>query len=119
MTVLLGGMRVLKTNYENSTLGVLTKRPETLTNDFFVNLLDLNIEWTRSDDGKHIFEGRNVAEGDVKWRASEFDLIFGSNSQLRAIAEVFATDNSEQIFVESFSRVWAKIMDLDRFDLVK
>jgi len=117
MTVLLGGMRVLNTNYENSKLGKFTERPETLTNDFFVNLLDMNTEWTRSESEKHIFEGRNGEHGTIKWIASEFDLIFGSNSQLRAIAEVFATNNSEQTFVDSFIKVWSKVMELDRFEL--
>jgi catalase-peroxidase len=118
MTVLLGGMRVLNTNYQNSSLGMLTKRPETLTNDFFVNLLDMDTKWTRSKETNHIFEGRNVANGDLDWMASEFDLIFGSNSQLRAIAEVFATDQSGQTFVNEFGKVWCKIMNLDRFELV-
>ena len=117
MTVLLGGMRVLNTNYQNSKLGNFTERPETLTNDFFVNLLDMNTEWTRSESEKHIFEGRNGEHGTIKWIASEFDLIFGSNSQLRAIAEVFATNNSEQAFVDSFIKVWSKVMELDRFEL--
>jgi len=117
MTVLLGGMRVLNTNYKNSKLGKFTERPETLTNDFFVNLLDMNTEWTRSESEKHIFEGRNGEHGTIKWIASEFDLIFGSNSQLRAIAEVFATNNSEQAFVDSFIKVWSKVMELDRFEL--
>ena len=117
MTVLLGGMRVLNTNYENSTLGVFTKRQETLTNDFFVNLLDMNTNWTRSKKENHIFEGRNGSNGDLKWKASEFDLIFGSNSQLRAISEVFATDDSGQKFVDAFAKVWCKIMNLDRFEL--
>ena len=119
MTVLLGGMRVLNTNYKNSKLGKFTDRPETLTNDFFVNLLDMNTEWTRSETEKHIFEGRNGEHGTIKWIASEFDLIFGSNSQLRAIAEVFATNNSEQTFVDSFIKVWSKVMELDRFELEK
>jgi len=117
MTVLLGGMRVLNTNYKNSKLGKFTERPETLTNDFFVNLLDMNTEWTRSESEKHIFEGRNGEHGTIKWIASEFDLIFGSNSQLRAISEVFATNNSEQAFVDSFIKVWSKVMELDRFEL--
>jgi catalase-peroxidase len=117
MTVLLGGMRVLNANYKNSKLGKFTERPETLTNDFFVNLLDMNTEWTRSESEKHIFEGRNGVQGTIKWMASEFDLIFGSNSQLRAISEVFATNNSEKKFVDSFVKVWSKVMELDRFEL--
>jgi catalase-peroxidase len=117
MTVLLGGMRVLNTNYKNSKLGKFTERPETLTNDFFVNLLDMNTEWTRSESENYIFEGRNGGRGTIKWMASEFDLIFGSNSQLRAISEVFATNNSEKKFVDSFIKVWSKVMELDRFEL--
>jgi catalase-peroxidase len=117
MTVLLGGMRVLNANYKNSKLGKFTERPETLTNDFFVNLLDMNTEWTRSESEKHIFEGRNGEDGTIKWIASEFDLIFGSNSQLRAVAEVFATNNSEQTFIDAFIKVWSKVMELDRFEL--
>ena len=117
MTVLLGGMRVLNTNYKNSKLGKFTERPETLTNDFFVNLLDMNTEWTRSESENYIFEGRNGVQGTIKWMASEFDLIFGSNSQLRAISEVFATNNSEKKFVDSFIKVWSKVMELDRFEL--
>jgi catalase-peroxidase len=117
MTVLLGGMRVLNTNYKNSKLGKFTERPETLTNDFFVNLLDMNTEWTRSESENYIFEGRNGGQGTIKWMASEFDLIFGSNSQLRAISEVFATNNSEKKFVDSFVKVWSKVMELDRFEL--
>jgi catalase-peroxidase len=117
MTVLLGGMRVLNTNYKNSKLGMFTEHPGTLTNDFFVNLLDMNMEWTRSESESHIFEGRNGVQQDIEWIASEFDLIFGSNSQLRAIAEVFATNNSGQKFVESFIKVWSKVMELDRFEL--
>jgi catalase-peroxidase len=117
MTVLLGGMRVLNTNYKDSKLGKFTERPETLTNDFFVNLLDMNTEWTRSESENYIFEGRNGVQGTIKWVASEFDLIFGSNSQLRAISEVFATNNSEKKFVDSFIKVWCKVMELDRFEL--
>ena len=117
MTVLLGGMRVLNTNYNNSSLGLFTERPETLTADFFVNLLDMNTKWVRSKDQSHLFEGYNGSHGDLKWKASEFDLIFGSNSQLRAVAEVFASNDSEKKFVDSFVNVWSKVMELDRFEL--
>ena len=117
MTVLLGGMRVLNTNHKNSALGVLTEQPETLTNDFFVNLLDMNTDWIRSEKENHIFEGRTAKKDDIRWKASEFDLIFGSNSQLRAVSEVFATKGSGKKFVEAFIKVWSKVMDLDRFDL--
>ena len=117
MTVLVGGLRVLKTNYGDSQLGVFTDSPETLTNDFFVNLLDLGTEWQRSGDGENVFEGRDRSTGDVKWTASSVDLIFGSNSQLRAICEVYASGEAEEKFVKDFVTVWNKVMNLDRFDL--
>ncbi len=117
MTVLVGGLRVLNANTGNSPLGVLTNRPGTLTNDFFVNLLDMNTEWQKSaaDDG--VFEGRDRTTGDIKWTGSRVDLVFGSNSQLRAIAEVYASDDSHQKFVHDFVATWNKVMNLDRFDL--
>jgi catalase-peroxidase len=117
MTVLIGGMRVLNTNSGFPQLGVFTKRPETLTNDFFVNLLDMSTEWQKSPVCEHFFEGRDRESGKVKWTGSRVDLVFGSNSQLRAIAEVYASDDSQQAFVNDFVAVWNKVMNLDRFDL--
>jgi catalase-peroxidase len=117
MTVLIGGMRVLNANSGNSQLGVFTKRPETLTNDFFVNLLDMSTEWQKSPVCEYFFEGRDRKTGKVKWTASSVDLVFGSNSQLRAIAEVYATDDSQEKFVRDFVAAWNKVMNLDRFDL--
>ncbi len=117
MTVLIGGMRVLNANAGNSQLGVFTKRPETLTNDFFVNLLDMSTEWQKSPVCEHFFEGRDRKTGEVKWTGSSVDLVFGSNSQLRAIAEVYASDDSQQKFVNDFVAAWNKVMNLDRFDL--
>jgi catalase-peroxidase len=117
MTVLIGGMRVLNANSGNSQLGVFTKRPETLTNDFFVNLLDMGTEWQKSPVCEYFFEGRDRKTGKVKWIASSVDLVFGSNSQLRAIAEVYATDDSQEKFVRDFVAAWNKVMNLDRFDL--
>ena len=117
MTVLVGGMRVLNANTGQSELGVLTKRPELLTNDFFVNLLDVKTEWQTSSTSGDVFEGRDQETGKFKWTATAVDLVFGSNSQLRAIAEVYACDNSEQTFVSEFVSAWEKVMNLDRFDL--
>jgi catalase-peroxidase len=120
MTVLIGGLRVLNTNSDGgplAPLGVFTKRPETLTNDFFVNLLDMNTEWRKSPICEHFFEGRDRKTGEVKWTATRVDLVFGSNSQLRAIAEVYAGDDSKQKFVHDFVTAWNKVMNLDRFDL--
>ena len=117
MTVLVGGMRVLNVNTEQSERGVLTKRPELLTNDFFVNLLDVNTKWQTSSISGDVFEGRDQETGEFKWTATAVDLVFGSNSQLRAIAEVYACDNSEQTFVREFVVAWEKVMNLDRFDL--
>jgi catalase-peroxidase len=117
MTVLVGGMRVLKANVGQSELGVFTNRPETLTNDFFVNLLDMNTEWQKSAQCPHVYEGRDRASGDVKYTGTAVDLVFGSNSQLRAIAEVYACDDSQQAFVRDFVAAWDKVMNLDRFDL--
>ncbi len=118
MTVLAGGMRVLKANFGQSELGVFTERPGSLTNDFFVNLLDMGTQWRRSPRGEHVYEGRDRRTGAVKWTGTAVDLVFGSNSQLRAIAEVYACDDSQQKFVRDFVAAWAKVMDLDRFDLV-
>ncbi len=118
MTVLVGGMRVLKANFGQSELGVFTERPGSLTNDFFVNLLDMGTEWRKSSQGEHVYEGRDRRTGAVKWTGTAVDLVFGSNSQLRAIAEVYACDDSQQKFVRDFVAAWAKVMNLDRFDLV-
>jgi catalase-peroxidase len=117
MTVLVGGMRVLDANAGSAQHGVLTERPETLTNDFFVNLLDMGTTWTAASETGDMFEGRNRATGEVKWTGTRVDLVFGSNSQLRAIAEVFGSDDSEEAFVRDFVAAWDKVMNLDRFDL--
>ena len=117
MTVLVGGMRVLNANVGQSKLGVFTERPETLTNDFFVNLLDINMEWQKSSKCEHFFEGRDHGTGEVKWTGTSVDLVLGSNSQLRAIAEVYACDDSQQSFVHDFVAAWNKVMNLDRFGL--
>ncbi len=118
MTVLVGGMRVLNTNYDNSQYGVFTKNPETLTNDFFVNLLDMNITWKASSNSDDVFEGVNRSTGEFKWNGTRVDLIFGSNSELRALAEVYACEDSQEKFVKDFIAAWTKVMNLDRFDLV-
>ena len=117
MTVLLGGMRVLNANVGHSEHGVFTKRPETLTNDFFVNLLDMSTEWQASPASEIVFEGRDRATNEVKWTGTRVDLVFGSNSQLRALAEVYACDDAKEKFVKDFVAVWTKVMNLDRFDL--
>ena len=117
MTVLVGGMRVLNANVGQSEHGVFTKRPGTLTNDFFVNLLDMNTEWQASSTSEDVFEGRDRGTGDLKWTGTRVDLVFGSNSELRAIAEVYACDDSQQAFVRDFLAAWGKVMNLDRFDL--
>jgi catalase-peroxidase len=117
MTVLVGGMRVLNTNYDRSGLGRFTDRPETLTNDFFVNLLDMGTEWHATSEAEDTFEGRDRRTGELRWTGSRFDLVFGSNSQLRAIAEVYGCDDSQQKFVRDFVAAWDKVMNLDRFDL--
>jgi catalase-peroxidase len=117
MTVLVGGMRALNANHGTSSLGVFTKRPETLTNDFFVNLLDMGTEWKKSPKCAHFYEGRDRVTGETKWTGTAVDLIFGSNSQLRAIAEVYACADSGTKFIEDFVAAWTKVMNLDRFDL--
>ncbi len=117
MTVLVGGMRVLHANVGQSERGVFTTRPEMLTNDFFVNLLDMNTNWQASSASEHVFEGRDHGTGDLKWTGTAVDLVFGSNSQLRASAEVYACDDSQQAFVRDFVAAWDKVMNLDRFDL--
>jgi catalase-peroxidase len=117
MTVLAGGMRVLNANFRQSQHGVFTKRPETLTNDFFVNLLDMNTAWKATAENDNVFEGRDRATGELKWTGTRADLIFGSNSQLRALAEVYACEDSQEKFLHDFAAAWNKVMNLDRFDL--
>ena len=117
MTVLLGGMRVLCASSSGSQPGAFTERPGTLTTDFFVNLLDMSTQWQRSADGEYLIEGRDSETGEVKWTATSVDLVFGSNSQLRAIAEVYACDDSKGQFIDDFVAAWHKVMSLDRFDL--
>jgi catalase-peroxidase len=118
MTVLIGGLRVLGANYQHSPLGVLTTTPGSLTNDFFVNLLDLGTTWKATSEDANTFEGRDAATGEVKWTGSRADLVFGSNSELRALAEVYASDDAKEKFVNDFIAAWDKVMNLDRFDLV-
>jgi catalase-peroxidase len=117
MTVLVGGMRVLKANAGSSKHGVFTRRPETLTNEFFVNLLDMKTKWQPAPASKDLFEGRDRKTGKLKWTGTRVDLIFGSNSQLRALAEVYAGDDSKKAFVHDFVAAWNKVMNADRFDL--
>ena len=117
MTVLVGGMRVLNANFGQSRHGVFTKRPETLTNDFFVNLLDMSTTWKATSKDEDVFEGRDRATGELKWTGTRVDLIFGSNSQLRALAEVYGSEDSQEKFLQDFVGVWNKVMNLDRFDL--
>jgi catalase-peroxidase len=117
MTVLVGGMRALGANVGRTRHGVLTDRPETLTNDFFVNLLDMGTEWKASASAEHVFDGRDRATDEVTWTATAVDLVFGSNSQLRAIAEVYASGDAQEKFVRDFVAAWVKVMNLDRFDL--
>jgi catalase-peroxidase len=117
MTVLVGGMRVLETNADGSTHGVFTPRPSMLTNDFFVNLLDMVTEWKPVSQDADVFEGRDRRTGEVTWTGTRVDLVFGANSQLRALAEVYASSDAQQKFVEDFIAAWTKVMNLDRFDL--
>ena len=117
MTVLVGGMRVLNTNFDHSKHGVFTKRPEVLTNDFFVNLLDMNTAWMPNSETKETFDGRDRKTGEIKWTATRADLIFGSNSELRALAEVYGSIDAHEEFVADFVNVWNKVTNLDRFDL--
>jgi catalase-peroxidase len=117
MTVLVGGLRALNANFGQSKLGVFTGRPGALTNDFFVNLLDMSTEWRKSSPSEHVYEGRDGRTGKVKWTGTAVDLVFGSNSQLRAIAEVYACEDAQQAFVRDFVAAWDKVMNLDRFDL--
>ncbi|HNT21591.1 MAG TPA: catalase/peroxidase HPI [Saprospiraceae bacterium] len=117
MTVLVGGMRVLNANFDQSKHGVFTKHPEALTNDFFVNLLDLNIGWNAISEAKDVFEGRDRKTGEVKWTGTRVDLIFGSNSELRALSEVYGSSDAKEKFMQDFVAAWTKVMNLDRFDL--
>ncbi len=117
MTVLIGGLRVLNTNFDQSRHGVFTKQPEVLTNDFFVNLLDLSTSWKATSDSQKVFAGADRTSGEIKWTGTRVDLIFGSNSELRAIAEVYACEDAKEKFVHDFVTAWAKVMNLDRFDL--
>jgi catalase-peroxidase len=117
MTVLVGGMRALNANFGQAKHGVFTNRPETLTNDFFVNLLDMNTKWEPSSTSEGVYEGRDRATGKAKWTGTRVDLLFGSNSQLRALAEVYASDDSKEAFVKDFAAAWNKVMNLDRYDL--
>ncbi len=116
MTVLIGGLRALGANYSHTQYGVFTERPETLTNDFFVNLLDMCTKWQNSST-EGVLEGRDRSTGDLKWTATVVDLVFGSNSQLRALAEVYASSDAQQKFMQDFVAAWTKVMNLDRFDL--
>jgi len=118
MTVLVGGLRVLGANYQQSPLGVFTASPGSLTNDFFANLLDMGTTWTATSEDANTFEGRDAATGQLKWTASRADLVFGSNSELRAVAEVYASDDAKEKFAKDFAAAWHKVMNLDRFDLV-
>lgn len=117
MTALLGGMRVLNTNFGDSKHGVLTHRPEILSHDFFVNLLDMNTTWEATNDHESEFQCRDLTTGAIKWTGTRVDLIFGSNSELRAIAEVYACADGEEKFIKDFVAAWSKVMHLDRFDL--
>ena len=117
MTALLGGMRVLNANAGKSTHGVFTDRPETLSNDFFVNLLDISTAWTATSADEATFEGRDRDTGKPRWTGTRVDLVFGSNSELRALAEVYASDDAEAKFVHDFVSAWDKVMNLDRFDI--
>ena len=119
MTVLVGGMRVLNANFGQSQHGVFTKRPGTLTNDFFVNLLDMGTVWKAVSEAEDVFEGRDRATGELKWTGTRVDLIFGSHSQLRALAEVYACSDAKEAFVKDFVAAWTKVMNLDRFDLAR
>ena len=118
MTVLIGGLRVLNANVGQSPHGVFTARPETLSNDFFVNLLDMRTQWQASSSEAGVLEGRDRKSGQVKYTATQADLVFGSNSQLRSLAEVYASSDAQERFVQDFAAAWSKVMHLDRYDLV-
>jgi catalase-peroxidase len=117
MTVLLGGMRVLNTNVGKTKHGVLTQKPETLTNDFFVNLLDMRTSWKATSDAKDVFEARDAKTGQLEWTGSRVDLVIGSNAQLRALAEVYGSADAQGQFVHDFVSAWSKVMNLDRYDV--
>jgi len=117
MTVLIGGLRALNANFDHSEHGVFTKRSGMLTNDFFVNLLDMGIKWAKSPTSSGVLEGRDRKTGELKWTGTIADLVFGSNSQLRALAEVYASSDAQSLFVKEFVAAWDKVMNLDRFDL--
>jgi catalase-peroxidase len=119
MTALVGGLRVLGANFGNSPHGVFTKRPQALTNDFFVNLLDMGTEWKSASEGEGLFEGLDRKTGALKWTGTRVDLVFGSNSQLRALAEVYACEDGREKFVRDFVAAWDKVMNLDRFDVAR
>jgi catalase-peroxidase len=119
MTVLVGGMRVLNANFGQSRHGMFTKRPEALTNDYFVNLLDMSTEWTAVSKDADLFEGRDRKTGETKWTATRVDLVLGSNSQLRALAEVYGSSDAQEQFIRDFVAAWTKVMNLDRFDLAR
>ncbi|RZK84225.1 MAG: catalase-peroxidase, partial [Pedobacter sp.] len=118
LTVLVGGMRALNANFDGSKNGVLTHQPETLSNDFFVNLLDMNTQWKAADDSRELYNGIDRKSGETKWTATRADLVFGSNSELRVIAEVYASSDAKEKFAKDFVAAWNKVMNLDRFDLV-
>jgi catalase-peroxidase len=117
MTVLLGGLRVLDINVGQSSYGVLTRRPGTLTNDFFRNLLDMSVQWKPTSDANETFEARDRQTGEIKWTGTRVDLVFSSHAQLRALSEVYASDDAQEKFVADFVAVWNKVMNLDRFDI--
>jgi len=117
MTVLIGGMRALGTNFGQSRHGIFTDRTETLSNDFFANLLDMSTEWKTSAESENVYEGRDRTTGETKWTATAADLVFGSHSQLRALAEFYGADDAKEQFVRDFVAAWDKVMNLDRFDL--
>jgi len=117
MTVLIGGMRMLNANYKQSQHGVFTDNPETLTNDFFINLLDMNYEWKKSEEDDNVYEIRERDSDKLKWTGTRVDLVLGSNSQLRAIAEVYGSEDAKEKFVNDFIAAWTKVMNADRFDL--
>jgi catalase-peroxidase len=118
MTVLIGGMRVLNGNYNGTTMGVFTEKHETLSNDFFKNLLSMETVWHAKDEHQEVFEGRDRSSGHIKYTASRADLVFGSNSELRSLAEVYASDDANEKFVHDFTKAWTKVMNLDRFDIL-
>ena len=117
LTVLIGGLRVLGANFDGSKNGVFTNREGVLSNDFFVNLLDMNTQWKATDDSNELFAGSDRASGEVKYTATRADLVLGSNAVLRALAEVYASSDAQEKFVRDFVAVWARVMDLDRFDV--